>query len=254
MKRALVLFSGGPDSTAAALWGIDNKYEVELLSFLFKLRETNRELRSAMNVAHRLSLKHTIIDLKDYIGFFGDGIRPITHGGIKSPEHNYRRCRLLPFGAGVGLSIASSVAIHRGINTLLWGATKDDGSGRPDYRQSFAHQLMNIIQSVEEGKNFEIIAPHADKHKFQLLTAFNSREDIFSLTWSCTEQNIEQCGACHACFVRRIAARIAKISDQTVYINHKLKFPLTENQLNNPNLIDEDTWHQILESKNTPQF
>ncbi|WP_281503805.1 7-cyano-7-deazaguanine synthase [Arenibacter sp. F26102] len=64
MSKSLVLFSGGPDSTAVLLWALRNDLDPELLTFRFFDNWQNGELKSAMNIANEMDITHTIVDLK----------------------------------------------------------------------------------------------------------------------------------------------------------------------------------------------
>ena len=69
-NKAIVVFSGGPDSTAAALWAQQSGYDVELVTFQFRNAEQYGELKASFKVAEIMGLKHTIFDFRSPMQHF----------------------------------------------------------------------------------------------------------------------------------------------------------------------------------------
>lgn len=226
MRNAVVVFSGGPDSTASALWAAANNINVELLTFQYKGAEQYGEIRSSIIIAQLLKMKHTIIDFKSTMASFSPMAHIMMHAGTPEGNSKSESSHLMPFGAGMVLSIAANYAVYNSINTMIWGATKDDGyDNNYQYRKEFADDLAFLI-SKAIGSTFEIITPFNDLHKHQVMRAhFIGREQIFSNTWSCKKGLSEQSGDCEASIARRVAAQLAGLNDLTVYKNEELIWP-----------------------------
>lgn len=170
----------------------------------------------------------------------------MMHGASRDREVAAKES-YLPFGPAIVLTVASSWAVHRNIGTVIWGATLDDGSARGDYSQKFSSDLSEVLNSTNSSR-IKIIAPLANKHKFEVLKAFSDKPELFSKTWSCGEPNATiQCGKDHACAARRIAARIAGISDATSYRSEAYVNPLSPQELKDLKKVSPRKWAKILD-------
>lgn len=251
-EKVVVVFSGGPDSTAAAKWAIEEGYEPELVSYRFDDDEQYGEMRSAIKVAERLGAEHTIIDFKSPLQTaFAEGTKMFRHAGVKSAfddEDNLdsqstladdEETRLAPFASGILLSLTASYALYHGINDVVWGATKDDSQTDVTYQEGFSGQLADLISS-SMGVPLDIHVPISDLHKYEIVEAYRDDPDLFALTWSCkVPVGDVQCGTCHACVARRVAAQMAGVEDDTQYHSDDFDNPFTDEQIENPHQIDE---------------
>lgn len=245
MADSVVVFSGGPDSTAAALWGLDQGYSLELLTFQLKGLAQYGELRSAIQVAGLIGLPHKVVDLKCLMELFGH-VHILMHAGTSSRGSSSTR---LSFGAGVILSIAAAYANQSGASRVIWGATRDDSfGGNYEYTQEFANQLA-ALASKTCGRAIEIQVPFASQHKFETMAWFASKPAIFAATWSCKDASSKQCGTCHACVARRVSAAAARLTDTSSYSSSAYTSPLTAAQLAHPASVPAATWSPTLQSE-----
>lgn len=238
MKKAIVVFSGGPDSTAAAIWAMKNGFNVELLTFQYRHAEQYGELYAAMSVARALKLKHTILDYRSPMHVFPDPIHIMMHAGIREGQVGDTEPHRLPFGAGMILSVAATYAAYNRVYDLVWGATKDDGHGRKDYTKDFADSIAKTV-TMCVPEEFRIHTPFSEQHKYEVLSGFHSDQQLFAQTWSCSGDSDQQCGQCHACKARRIAATLARVIDITTYTEASFQPPLTASQIQDPSKIDD---------------
>lgn len=232
-SKAIVVFSGGPDSTAAALWAIANGYEVELLTFDFKAQKQYGEIASAVKVATRLKLKHTIIDFRSPMASFGDKVHILMHAGTEVGLADQTSDHRMPFGGGMILSTASCYATYNGVNTVIWGANLDDSVGNPyEYTEEFGNYIAKIVsQSI--GCPFSILTPFSGKPKAAIAVEFLNDADLFADTWSCKVESQIQCGECKACVARRAASAAVGLQDNSNYIK-----PTFDNPIGNKSLQD----------------
>jgi 7-cyano-7-deazaguanine synthase len=239
MKDAVVIFSGGPDSTAAALWAVSNGYSPELLTFLFKNRQQYGELKAAISVAGILDFKHTLLDFKSPMELFEPNAHILMHAGVESSLVDKTEDHRLPFGAAMILTTAANYAMYVGASTIVWGATLSDSqSGNFEYTQEFCSELSALLTKVVRQK-IEIVAPFAAMRKYEVVRKyFTGREELFSQTWSCKSGLQKQSGNCHASRARRIAAKLAGIKDLTIYQNELFDWVFTEAEFNDPSSID----------------
>jgi 7-cyano-7-deazaguanine synthase len=221
-KRAIVVFSGGPDSTAALMWALSNGYDPKLVTFQFTDKKQDGELYAAMTLAKYFGLTHKIVDIKSllYSGLTSD-IVIMMHGKDRESTEKKDQYTFAPFGAGMILSIISSLSLFEGIDTIVWGATANDGKSNPQYSQAFCDDLSALINKYTKY-SINIIAPISNLTKSEIIAKYyTSKEDLFAMTWSCAAPGNEQCGICHPCLSRRTSALSSGINDTSQYINIK---------------------------------
>lgn len=250
MKPATIIFSGGPDSTAASLWAISAGYTPQLLTFQFRNESQYAELSAAIEIARILKLEHTIFDFKSPMAHFGPDAHIMMHAGSDHHKPRSTKGSRLKFGAGLTLAVAANFALHHEKHELVWGATKDDAlGGASEYTQEFSNKMAELI-TVASGVKFAIHAPLAHIHKHEIVSKFYKRKrTLFRITWSCKAGGNVQCGECHACIARRVAARLADVPDNTHYLQNRIRWPLSDSQLKNPASIAPSDLARILDSE-----
>ena len=226
-SQAIVILSGGPDSTAAALWAMAKGYDVALITFQFRGDAQYGEIFSSMRVAAALKLPHRIIDFKSPIDAFTPNMHIMMHAGVKPLGIDKSQPYLMPFGSGTLLSFAASYAIHEGVSAVIWGATADDGAAHWEYSQDFCSQLSALIGKAT-GKHIDILVPFSAMHKPEVVTGFAANADLFAKTWSCRTSSRIQCGQCVGCMARRVSADLAGVPDQTIYSSAQFTNPLPQ--------------------------
>jgi 7-cyano-7-deazaguanine synthase in queuosine biosynthesis len=239
MKKAIVIFSGGPDSTAAALWSIAQGYETELLTFLFKDKSQYGELKASIKIADSLSLKQTLFDFKSSMGAFEPNAHILMHAGTEVVGVDKSLDHRLPLGAAMILTTACNYAVYNGIHTVVWGATKSDSqSGNYEYTQDFCDDLASVLSKVVTSK-INIIAPFSNMRKYEIIKEYYSaKEALFANTWSCKSGGSVQSGDCHASRARRVAARMAGVPDNTEYLRPLNDWIFTDAEFSNPGSIE----------------
>ena len=246
-QKAVVVFSGGPDSTAAALWALDNDFEPQLLTFKFFAEDQDGELDAARQVAAMLKLPLEIVDLQSLVKTYGGHLHILMHGAKRDKDIPGEKV-FLPFASTLVLTVASSWAIHRGIETVIWGATKDDGILRKEYSKQFSAALGRFLSSTSEHR-IRILAPLAGLHKFEILRAYIRRPDLFALTWSCTLGANVQSGTDHASVARRVAAMVAGVEDRTKYGDATFENPISGVPKSELKKMTSKRWAAILGSE-----
>lgn len=235
-KRAAIVFSGGPDSTAAALWALANGLAPTLLTFRLKGEQQYGELFSAMKIADLLHLPHAVIDFTSPMASFHHDVVILMHAGTPRGKADTSVDHRVPFGAGMILSTAAAWASYHGIYDVVWGATADDAmDGNYEYTDEFATRIATLIaMSIEH--EFEIHVPFARDSKHRVISGFAGRERLLAETWSCKVATNSQCGTCAACVARRVAIAAAQLEDFTFYVTKAYMSPWPEKQIHE---IDE---------------
>ena len=225
-KKAVVLLSGGLDSTTTLAIARDAGYETYAMSFRYGQRHTV-ELQCAENVAKALDVKqHTIVDI-DLRAF---GASALT-ADIAVPKNRSDTeiadsipVTYVPARNTIFLSYALAYAEVLVADTIFIGATAVDYSGYPDCRPEYieAYQTMANLatQAGVEGKTqLKIQTPLMDKTKAEIIEIGVTLGVDYSLTLSCYDPDAEgkACGGCDSCMHRKKGFREAGIPDPTRY-------------------------------------
>ena len=226
-KKAVVLFSGGLDSTTTLAIAHDEGYDIYAMSFRYGQRHTV-ELQCAKNIAKALGVKqHIVVDID--LRTFGSSAltetdiqvpkdRPDTEMGHGIP------ITYVPARNTIFLSYALAYAEVLVADTIFIGANAIDYSGYPDCRPEYidAYQTMANLatQAGVEGKTkLRIRAPLIDKTKAEIIQIGTTLSVDYSLTLSCYDPDAEgrACGGCDSCLLRKKGFKEAGVPDPTRY-------------------------------------
>ena len=218
--KAVVLLSGGLDSTTALYLAHSKGLELYAVSFVYGQRH-DKELQCAQWQAEHLQVKkHYVIDLS----FTAWDTSSLTHNaaGNNIEVGNLQRVEApntyVPARNMVFLSIAASVAESVGAQYIYIGVSEADYSGYVDCRESFIKAMQAAINQGTErkiinGTPIEIYAPflHANKAE-EVIMGVQLGVD-FSHTWSCYKGGEHPCGQCDSCLLRARAFAEAGVPD-----------------------------------------
>ena len=225
MKHAVVLLSGGLDSTTALAIAIAQDYEVYALSFDYGQRH-KIELDAARNVAKALGAKQHLIAKIDNRIFAGSALTHDVDVPKKRPESE--------IGAGIPITYVSARNTIFLSHALAWaetipaghifiGANALDYSGYPDCRPEFIamfEMLANIgTKTGVEGMPFQIHAPLIKMSKADIIRKALELNVDLSLTHSCYDPAPDgrACGECDSCQLRSKGFREAGVDDPLAY-------------------------------------
>lgn len=205
-ERAVVLLSGGLDSSTCAAQAIADGYAVTALSFDYGQRH-ERELQAAAEIARSLNIvDHRIIrvNLAQWGGSsLTDERLSLPTNGVKPGEipSTYVPGRNTVFIA-IALSLAEAIeaqAIYLGINAV-------DYSGYPDCRPAYlsAFQDLAALSSKAglEGRAPQLIAPLVMDSKVDIVRRAVRLGVPIEKTWSCYQGGNRPCGVCDSCRIR----------------------------------------------------
>ena len=225
-KKAIVLLSGGLDSTTTLAIACDEGYDTYCISFRYGQRHAV-ELQCAKNVTKAFGIRqHAVIDL-DSRTF---GASALT-ANIEVPKDrsdteigNGIPITYVPARNTIFLSYALVYAEVLAADTIFIGANAIDYSGYPDCRPEYieAYQTMANLatQAGVEGKTkLRIRAPLIDKTKAEIIQIGAALGVDYSLTLSCYDPDTEgsACGRCDSCLLRKRGFKEAGIPDPTYY-------------------------------------
>ncbi len=239
-KPAVILFSGGLDSTTLARVAASQGFALHALTFSYGQRHA-REVEAARALAGDLHFAdHRTIEI-DPAALRGSAL---TDSGASIP-----RCRsdaeiaggpipptYVPARNTLFLAYALAWCETLGASDIFIGVNAIDYSGYPDCRPEFLRAFEALARlatraGVEEGRDFRVHAPLIDRTKAEIIRWGTELGVDYSRTWSCYDPTAAQppggpggrvggpihCGSCDSCLLRKRGFREAGVADPTSY-------------------------------------
>jgi 7-cyano-7-deazaguanine synthase len=221
VEHAIVIASGGLDSTVLAYWLAARGTLLTMLSFDYGQRH-RVELSYAAGIADLLECAHEQVDLSS--------LRPLLAGSALTdaealvPDGHYTdesmRATIVPNRNAIMLDVAVAFAVIHQADAVAFGAHAGDHAIYPDCRPQFVERYAQMVRCANEGllvEGFEILAPFLTQNKTDIVRLGIELGVPFERTWSCYRGNAVHCGTCGTCTERREAFRQNRISDPTRY-------------------------------------
>ena len=221
--KAVVLVSGGLDSSTVLALALQQGYRCYTLSFDYGQRHRS-ELEAAKRVSELMKVEeHKIVRLD--LGTIGGSALTDTTIDVPEQETAGIPVTYVPARNTVFLSIALGWAEVLEADTIFLGVNAVDYSGypdcRPEYIFSFEAMANLATRAGVEGNKLSLQAPLIDMTKGEIISAGASLGVDYSQTVSCYQASIEglACGKCDSCRLRIEGFNQAGISDPTRYKN-----------------------------------
>jgi 7-cyano-7-deazaguanine synthase len=202
-EKAVVVFSGGQDSTTCLFWALENFKEVETVTFNYNQRHS-LEIEVAKKIADELNVKNTVLDMS-----LLNQLAPsaLTRDDIEieekdgEPPSTFVEGRNLLF-----LSFAAIYGKQAGARHIITGVCETDFSGYPDCRDAFVKSL-NVTLNLSMDHQFVLHTPlmWLDKaDTWKLADDLGALDFVRNKTLTCYNGIIaDGCGECPACVLRK---------------------------------------------------
>jgi 7-cyano-7-deazaguanine synthase len=221
-KKAVVLLSGGLDSTTVMAIARSNGYEIYGLSFSYGQRHA-LELEAARRVARALNAKkHLVMDL-DLAKIGGSALTgdiEVPKGRNEGEMKGEIPVTYVPARNTIFLSHALAWAEVLGASDIFIGVNAIDYSGypdcRPEYIEAFERMANLSTKAGVEGKTkFKIRTPLINMTKADIIRKGIELGIDYGMTHSCYDPSPEgmPCGRCDSCLLRKKGFREAGITD-----------------------------------------
>ncbi|WP_411736404.1 7-cyano-7-deazaguanine synthase QueC [Paenibacillus sp. M2] len=202
-EKAVVVFSGGQDSTTCLFWAKQQFAEVEVVTFDYGQRH-KLEIECAAEIARDLGVQQTVLDMSLLNQLAPNALTrtdvEITHEEGELPS-TFVDGRNLLF-----LSFAAIMAKQKGARHLVTGVCETDFSGYPDCRDSFV-KSMNVTLNLSMDYPFVIHTPlmWLDKAQtWKMADDLGAFDYVRERTLTCYNGVIgDGCGECPACKLRK---------------------------------------------------
>ncbi|MCL1945933.1 MAG: 7-cyano-7-deazaguanine synthase QueC [Chitinivibrionia bacterium] len=222
MKKAVVLLSGGLDSSTCAAIAKNEKFEIYALSFSYGQRHSV-EIECAKKIAKFLKIKEHKIIVLDTDIFKNSSLTE----NIEVPKN--RKGSGIPntyVPARNTLFLSYALAFAESINSfdIFIGVTAVDYSGYPDCRQDYIEQYQKMAnlatKTAREGNKIIIHTPLINMSKGEIIATGHKLGIKYELTHSCYSPSPSglSCGECDSCIHRKKGFSEAKIPDPTKYV------------------------------------
>ncbi len=204
-EAAVVVFSGGQDSTTCLFWARNRYKKVIALSFDYGQRHV-KELECAKSICKKYDVEHHIMDLT-----LLNQLAPnsLTRTEIPVDESAPEEGTPNSFVDGrnmLFLSYAAIFAKQRGITDIVTGVSQSDFSGYPDCRDIFVKSL-NVTLNLAMDFQFDLITPLMwldKKETWALADELGAFDIIRSETLTCYNGVLgDGCGLCPSCKLRK---------------------------------------------------
>ena len=222
MSKAVILLSGGLDSTTVLSIAKSQGYDCYALSFDYGQKQRS-ELDSSISIAKKSNvIEHRImkISLSD-IG--GSALTDQSIDVPKFSESDEIPITYVPARNTIFLSFALAWAEVVDCQTIFIGVNALDYSGYPDCRPEFIEAFENMANLATkksvEGDRIQIKTPLISMTKAEIIQKGLGLGVDYSETTSCYDANTlgEACGECDACVLRKIGFENANVQDPTRY-------------------------------------
>lgn len=202
-ERALVVFSGGQDSTTCLFQALANYSEVEVVTFNYGQRHAE-ELEVARTIAAELGVKHHELDLSLLSQLTSNSLT--DHSQKITTNEDGLPSTFVDGRNHLFLSFAAVLAKGRGIRHIITGVCETDFSGYPDCRDSFIKSL-NVTLNLAMDYPFVIHTPLMwldKKETWALADSLDAFDFVRERTLTCYNGIIgDGCGDCPACELRK---------------------------------------------------
>lgn len=212
MKKALVLASGGVDSTTCLALAVKEYGKENVVALaVFYGQKHNKELEAARAVAAFYGVPYKELDLAAI--FADSGCSLLSHSGEAIPTESYAEqlaaadgkpvSTYVPFRNGLFLASAASIALSNDCTEIYYGAHSDDaaGSAYPDCSEVFNNAMSTAIFEGS-GRCLQVHAPFVNLTKADVVKLGLELGAPYHLTWSCYEGLDKPCGKCGTCIDR----------------------------------------------------
>jgi 7-cyano-7-deazaguanine synthase len=224
MPKAVILLSGGLDSTTVLYQARQDGYDCYALSFDYQQRH-HKELAAARHIAHKAQVtEHRVVafDLRSWGG------SALTDSSIELPiDRDLGQMATeipvtyVPARNTIFLSFALAYAETIQATRVYLGVNALDYSGYPDCRPEYIAAMQQVFDLGTKqglsGNGIQIAAPLIDLHKTEIIQLGNRLGVAWADTWSCYDGGGLACGVCDSCRLRLAAFAELGLVDPIAY-------------------------------------
>lgn len=217
--KALVLLSGGQDSTTCLYWAIDRFGRENVATLSFDYGQRHRiELDCAVAIAKHAGVAHHCLPIDTFSALGGDALTDSDIAVATAIDESTGLPNTFVPGRNlIFLTYAAALAWQLDAGHLVTGVAQTDYSGYPDCREETITALQQALRLGMES-NVQIHAPlmHLSKAQTVKLARDLGGLDAMALTHTCYKGQRPPCGECPACVLRAKGFEEAGVEDPLI--------------------------------------
>jgi len=221
-QQAVVLFSGGLDSTTALYWARQEFSQAAVLIVHYGQRHAV-EVKMAKQIASSLGVEAGIVEFPlNHILYSAltDQNKAIPESLATSKNEEGVPFTYVPFRNGIFLSLAAGFAESRGIQNIVTGFNLIDTPDYPDTTETFTRKMEAAINQGTSasitGRQFRIHTPLIGKSKKEIIQMGLQLGADYSYSVSCYRGEEAPCLRCPSCDIRQSAFQELEMEDPLI--------------------------------------
>jgi 7-cyano-7-deazaguanine synthase len=189
-NKAIVVFSGGQDSTTCLYWALNRYKNVEAITFNYGQKH-NIEIEQSKLILDKLGVKQTIVDLNHSLKKIADSALLGNKGDVSTINKYGLPSSFVPGRNGIFLYNTYVYALKSEADSIITGVCQTDYSGYPDCRDVFIQNLrknmaLGVFGNEDEGPIIETPLMFLDKaDTFKLALDEGCLEEVIELSHTC---------------------------------------------------------------------
>ena len=213
-QAAVVLFSGGQDSTTCLAWALARYAKVLTVTIDYGQRH-RIELDAAKRIAAAAGVPHAVVPCDSFTALGGNSLT--ANVAVAAAVEGALPNSFVPGRNLVFLTLAAAFAWQRGITNLVTGVCQTDYSGYPDCRAATMTALEAALRAgLDSPITIHTPLMHLTKAETVLMLRDLGRLDWLALSHTCYNGSVPPCGTCPACLLRAKGFAAAGVADPLV--------------------------------------
>ena len=230
MKKAMVILSGGQDSTTCLFWALENYDHVEAITFDYGQKHII-EIEAAKTIAEMATVLHYTVKVPNILRsrspLVDESQTLETYDNYEDMDNiigDRVELTFVPMRNAFFITIAANYALHNDIYTLVTGVCQQDNANYPDCRESFIQSQEKTINEALGIDNFKIVTPLINMTKAESVELVNGLAmfgenkcmDALAYSHTCYSGVYPPCGKCHSCVLRAYGFEQAGVDDPLI--------------------------------------
>lgn len=218
-SKAVILFSGGLDTTTCLFWAVKKYAQIEAITFDYGQKNIVEKECATKIVAYikkhfKVKIHQTFMSMNIFKDINDSALLKCNSTNVLARHSGNKKLPsvFVPARNIVFITIGAMMAYKMGIRDIITGVNKDDYSGYPDCRPNFI-QEMNWAINSGMGRKMKIVTPLLYKTKkeiFEMAEKLGALDEIVCMSHTCDigDRSILHswgygCGKCDCCVVRK---------------------------------------------------